>query len=129
MRAITPMPNIPPIAFLRKLSESPTPWMYLAICTDAPAASATTFSCSSRIVIVCGVTRPPRFANSLTTFVTFAPCSSPCSSAESIGATPVCFSGPFQVPSAQNTIRFAMTILPRLQRDRVRITLRAARKR
>jgi hypothetical protein len=29
------MPNIPPIAFFRKLSESPTPWMYLLICYHA----------------------------------------------------------------------------------------------
>ena len=105
------MPNIPPIAFLRKLSESPTPWMYLAICAMLPAGSITTFSCSSRIVIVSGVTRPPRFANSLTTFVILSPCSSPWLSAVSIGATPVCCSGPFQVPSAQNTILLGMANL------------------
>ena len=60
-----------------------------------------------------GVTRPARFVNSLTTFVTFAPASSPCSSPESIGATPVCDCGPFQVPSAQNTIRFDIAALLR----------------
>ncbi len=97
MRVISPAPMVPPSALTRKLPESPTPWMYLATCTTVPSASTSEDSCSLASRAVSVVLRPSRLTNSLKTLVVGPAVSSPVSDP-----------GPFQVPSAQKMMVFAM---------------------
>src|ERR1700730_12141541 len=91
MRVMRPAPRAPPSALTRKLSESPTPCRYLAICWTVPSAAVRTRSRSFSSRKVSIVATPSRFTNSLNTLVTSAVLSSSSAS-----------HGPFQVPSAQN---------------------------
>src|SRR5689334_14987201 len=94
-----PSPKTPPRILRIALPESPTPCRYLATWVAPPSGPSATFSCSSCLRSESGVTAPARAANSRSTLVASA-----CSSSPSPWEWP----RPFQVPSAQKTMFFAM---------------------
>src|SRR4051794_38260801 len=100
MRVIRPAPKPPPRSLTRKLSESPTPCRYFAICSTVLSALGSVFSCSFSNSVLPGLSFPDKFRKSLKTLVNSA-------FFESISASP----GPFHVPSAQKTM-FLLTTSP-----------------
>src|SRR5712691_1079872 len=99
MRVISPTPTPPPMSLAKKLAESPTPCRYFDTCTTLRSAALRVRSCSFASWAVSGASTPDRLRNNLNTLLAVAFWSS-------VSTSP----GPFQVPSAQNTMFLLMML-------------------